>query len=71
MTSPEPVRGGVLVVRVWFEDGPAEETFRARITSSVDIESETQVVAVVASARDALEEVRGRLAEMIERQRRK
>ncbi|MFE9690616.1 hypothetical protein [Micromonospora sp. NPDC005806] len=53
---------------MWFEDGPADASFRARITSSVDLDSETQYVSVVASAESAVEEVRSRLSEMIDHQ---
>lgn len=58
-------RGGVLIVRVWFEPGHGSEDFRARITSTVDIESSRQEVTAETSPEAVTEVVRRWLARML------
>lgn len=61
MTDPDTENSGVLVIRVWIEpDGFAGALtgFRARITSTVDLEHGAQTVAVAASPEAMVEEVR-------------
>jgi hypothetical protein len=63
VTFPEIDPGRVLILRVWFEPGDGSG-FRARIISTVDIESRQQEV-VETSPEDALEVVRGWLAQIL------
>ncbi|MFF3381305.1 hypothetical protein ACFYXF_51185 [Streptomyces sp. NPDC002680] len=65
MTSVDPEPGRILVIRVWFEPGPPDEAFRARIMMTADIESRQQEGRVVSSPEAALEVVSRWLRQML------
>ncbi|MET8909978.1 hypothetical protein [Micromonospora sp. NPDC004551] len=65
MTVPDPDRGGVLVVRVWFEDRPDELGFRALVTSCVDLAGGRPESRAVTSPDAVVEVVRSRLVEIL------
>lgn len=51
-------RTGLLVVRVWIEGDPDEGRFRARITHTIDLVADAEVVTAVATADDVCFAVR-------------
>ncbi|GAB3383019.1 hypothetical protein RMN56_30490 [Micromonospora halotolerans] len=65
MTAVDPDRGGVVVVRVWFEDGPDELAFRALVTSCVDLVGGRSESRAVTSPDAVVEVVRSRLVEIL------
>lgn len=65
MTGTE--RGGVLIVRVWFEPGRHDEGFRARITTSIDIGSDTQHLTAATSPDAVMAVVHEWLGQMLAR----
>lgn len=65
MTAAGEQRIGVLVVRAWLEDA-SEAVLRARITQTLDIAAQDQVVIVTASSEDVCDAVRAWLDAFVE-----
>ncbi len=65
MTTPDPDRGGVVVVRVWFEDRPGELGFRALVTSCTDLAGGRPESRAVTSPDAVIEVVRSRLVDIL------
>ncbi|MET7809134.1 hypothetical protein [Micromonospora chersina] len=65
MTTPDPDRGGVVVVRVWFEDRPDELGFRALVTNCVDLAGGRSESRAVTSPDAVVEVVRSRLVDIL------
>jgi hypothetical protein len=56
---------GLLVVRIWLEDGP-ESGLRARITRLLDVDSRDETVRVVSGVLEIRREVDGWLSAFLE-----
>ena len=57
MTTPRPGRTGVLIIRLWVEDGLGQNV-RARIIQSMDITAEEPAATSASTVEDILRKVR-------------
>jgi len=69
VTPRETDPGRVLIIRVWFEPGSRADGFRARVISTMHIESHQEEVAIETSADGVLDAVRRWLTRVLAEQR--